>query len=167
MRNRDHAGRLATSGEDSPLFVRLARARFGLGLAAPGVSASRKKGFGGRNLPPRKGGDRFYVVNGVAREATQELGGWKSPAVTEGVYTKARSEEVIPEMRSAVAKACAGLGVERFVRYLDRDMSRERRQGSWARSRERGPVSAANAFVRCVTCWFHRRSFRSERIFGL
>ena len=37
----------------------------------------------------------------------------------EGVYARARSKEVIPEMRSAVAKACARLEVERFVRGLD------------------------------------------------
>ena len=65
----------------------------------------------------------------MAREATQELGGWKSPAVMEGVYTKARSEEVVPEMRPAVAKACAGLEVERFVRDLDRDMCAESPEG--------------------------------------
>ena len=101
------------------MFVGLARARFGFGLAASGVSASWRKGFDGKNLPPRKGGARFYVVNGMAREATQELGGRKSPAAMEGVYARARSEEVIPEMRSAVAKACARLEVERFVRDLD------------------------------------------------
>ena len=68
---------------------------------------------------PWKGGARFYVVNGMAHEATQELGGRKSPAAMEGVYTRARSEEVIPEMRSAIAKACARLEVGRFVRDLD------------------------------------------------
>ena len=88
-RNRGHAGRLATAMEGSPLSAGLARARSGLGLASSGVSASWKKGFEGRSLPPRKGGARFYVANGMAREATQELRGWKSPAVTEGVYTKA------------------------------------------------------------------------------
>ena len=35
------------------------------------------------------------------------------------MYTKARSEEVAPEMRSAVAKACAGLEVVRFAGDLD------------------------------------------------
>ena len=40
----------------------------------------------------------------------------------EGVYTEARSEEAVPEMRAAVAKACAGLEVERFVKDLDRDV---------------------------------------------
>ena len=85
VRNRDHAGRLAASGDNSPLFVGLARARFGFGLAASGVSASWKKGFDGKGLSPRKGGARFYVINGMAREATQELGGWEPPAVMEGV----------------------------------------------------------------------------------
>ena len=50
------------------------------------------------------------------------MGGWKSPAVMEGVCAEARSEEVAPEMRAAAAKACAGLEVERFVRDLGRDV---------------------------------------------
>ena len=148
-RNRDHSGRLATLMEDSPLFPGLARARFGLEIASFGASASWEKGFDGRGLFPRKGGARFYVVNGMAREATQELGGWKSPAVMEGVYTRARSEEVVPEMRAAVAKACAGLEVERFVEDLDRDVCVE---SSEALGAERG----AEARV-----W--RQRFRSVR----
>ena len=86
----------------------LARARFGLGMAPSGVPTAWKRGFGGRSLSPRTGGARLYVANGMAREATQELGGRKSPAVMEGVYAIARSEEVTPEMRSALAKACSG-----------------------------------------------------------
>ena len=121
-RNRDHSGWLATSIDDSPVFAGLARARVGLGLASPGVSASWMKGFDGWGLPPREGGARFNVVNGMAREATQELGGRKSPAVMEGVCARSRSEEVVPEMRAAVAKACAGLEVERSVEDLDRDV---------------------------------------------
>ena len=122
VRNRDFAGRMASSGEDSPLFAGLVRARFGLGLASSGIAASWKKGSDYKNLSPRERGARFCVVNGMAREATQELGGRKSPAVMEGVYTKARSEEVAPEMRAAVAMARAGLEVERFVWGLGRDV---------------------------------------------
>ena len=88
VRYRDHAGRLAAAGDSSPLFVGLARARFGFGLAASGVSASRKKGFDGKGLLPRKGGARFYVVNGMAREATQELGRWKPPAAMEALKSR-------------------------------------------------------------------------------
>ena len=73
-------------------------------------------------MSPRKGGARFYVVNGMPRETTQDLGGWKSPAVMEGVYVRARSEEAIPEMRDAVSRACKGLEVERFVTDLDREV---------------------------------------------
>ena len=65
------------------------------------------------------------MVNGMARESTQELGGWKSPAFMGGVYTKARTEEVAPEMRSAVAKACAVLEVAPFVEDLDREVCAE------------------------------------------
>ena len=64
-------------------------------------------------------------MNEMAREATQEQGGWRTPAVTEGVYTKVHSEEVAPEMRAAVAKACAGLEVDRFIRDLGRDVCAE------------------------------------------
>ena len=120
--SRDYAGRLAAAGEEGPFLVGLARPRFGLGLAASGVSASWKKCFEGRSLSPRKGGARFYVVNGMPRETTQDLGGWKSPAVMEGVYVRARSEEAIPEMRDAVSRACKGLEVERFVTDLDREV---------------------------------------------
>ena len=56
----------------------------------------------------------------MPREATQELGGWRSPAVVEGAYATARSEEVVPEMRAAAEKARRGLEVERFVRGLGR-----------------------------------------------
>ena len=73
-------------------------------------------------MSPRKGGARFYVVNGMAREATQELGGWRSPTVMEGVYVRARSEKAAPEMCEAADKACKGLEVERFVTDLDREI---------------------------------------------
>ena len=54
----------------------------------------------------------------VLDEATQELGGWETPGVMERVYGKARSEEVAPEMRSAINKACTFLDVQAFVVYL-------------------------------------------------
>ena len=85
----------------------------------------------------------------MAREATQELGGWGIPAVMEGVYAKVRSEEVVPEMRAAAARASAGLEVERFVKDLDRDVCAE---ASEALGVERGAVARA---------W--RRRFRSGR----
>ena len=103
----------------------LARARLGLGMAPSGVSASWGKWFGGRNLSPRKGGSRMYVVNGMAREATQGLGGRKSPAVMQNAYVKARSEDVAPEMHASLAKACAGLEVELLVKDLDRGVFSE------------------------------------------
>ena len=69
-RRRDYAGRMSPAPDGEPLFAGLARSRFGLGMAPSGVSASWAKGFDGRNLSPRKGGARLYVVNGMAREAT-------------------------------------------------------------------------------------------------
>ena len=107
-RRRYYAGRMSSPPEGGPLFAVLARARFGLGMAPPRISAARKRDFEARSLSPRKGGARLYVANGMAREATQELGGWKSPSVTEGVYAKAHPKEVAPEMRAALAAACAG-----------------------------------------------------------
>ena len=146
---RDYAGRLATAGEEGPFLVGLARSRFGLGLAASGISASWKRCFEGRGLPPRKGGARFYVVNGMPRETTQDLGGWKSPAVMEGVYVRARSEEAIPEMREAARKACKGLEAERFVTDLGRDLCAEASEAI-------GAEAGAEARV-----WCHQ--FRSVR----
>ena len=122
VKRRNYAGRLPTTGGEGPFLVGLARARFGLGLASSGATASWRKCFDGKNMSPRKGGARFYVVNGMPRETTQELGGWRSPAVMEGVYIRARSEEAAPEMRAAVDKACKGLEVERFVAELDREI---------------------------------------------
>ena len=73
-------------------------------------------------MSPRKGGARFYVVNGIPRETTQELGGWRSSAAMEGVYVRARSEGAVPEMRAAAGRACRGLEVERFVVDLGREI---------------------------------------------
>ena len=67
----------------------------------------------------------------------------------EGVYAKARPEEAAPEMRSAVAKARAGLEVERFARDLDRDMCAES-------SEDLGAEQGAEARI-----W--RQRFRSVR----
>ena len=73
-------------------------------------------------MSPRKGGARFYVANGMPREAPQELGGWRSSAVMEEVYVRARSEEAVPEAREAATRACRSLEVERFVADLDREV---------------------------------------------
>ena len=125
VKHRDYADRLSQLGNEGHLLVGLARARFGLGLASSGIAASWKKCFSGRLLSPRKGGARFYVVNGMPRETTQSLGGWRSPAVMENVYIRARSEEAAPEIRAAVDKARRGLEVELFVIDLDREVSAE------------------------------------------
>ena len=55
-------------------------------------------------------------MNGLSREATQELGGRKTPTVIESAYNKARAEEVIPETRPAINKACP---IGRFGRLDD------------------------------------------------
>ena len=117
-----------------PLFVGLARARFDLSMAAPGLSASRKKVLGGRNLSPRNGSTRLYLMNGMSREATQEFGGWETPGAIENEYTKDWSEEVEPEMRSAIKKARADV-CGRFGRQFV--------------PRQRG------------CCWFRKRGSRS------
>ena len=71
----------------------------------------------------------------------------------EGVYTKARSEEVAPEMRSAVAKACAVLEVAPFVEDLDREVCAEGEEA-------RGAVTGAAARI-----WFYRvGSFRESLV---
>ena len=125
VKNRNYAGRLPVATGEGSFLVGLARSRFGLSMASSGVTASRKKYFDRRNLSPRKGGARFYVVNGMPSEATQELGGRTSPTVMDGVYTKTRPEEVAPEMRAAADKACRGLEVERFVGDLDHEVCAE------------------------------------------
>ena len=121
-RYRDREGRMSSTPGSSLLVVGLARARFGLRMASLGVTAARKLGLAGRNLSPRKGGARLSVMNGMAREATRDLGGWKSQAVTAGVFTKGRSGEVVPEMRSAISRARKVLEVTAFVETLYRDV---------------------------------------------
>ena len=76
-------------------------------------------------IGPRAKVARLYVMNGMAREAAQELGGWKSPAVMGSVHTKVRSGEAVPEMRSAAAKPCDVPDATSFVEALDRDVGSE------------------------------------------
>ena len=101
--HRDHARRLFGSEKDAPL------------IAGLGMSASWKRVTEGRNSSPRRGGSRLYLANGMFREASQELGGWKALAVMENVYNKACSEELVPEMRSTFNTACTLLGVQASV----------------------------------------------------
>ena len=53
------------------------------------------------------------------------MGERQSPAVMGNVYVKARSEEVVPEMHAALAKASAGLEVELFAKDPDREVCAE------------------------------------------
>ena len=53
----------------------------------------------------------------------QEFGGWKSTEVMERVCSKVRSEEVAPEMRAAVSRAGAHLGVGEFLEVLWVDLT--------------------------------------------
>ena len=101
----------------TPLFLDLARGRFGLSVAALRLSAAWERAFDGRSLSLRKGGTRLRIMNGMTREASQQRGGWKSPAGMEYVYNKTHSEEVVPE-----AKACAVLDVTSFLGDLDREV---------------------------------------------
>ena len=71
VKNRNYAGRIPVPPDDGPFLVGLARTRFGLGLPSSGVTAAWKKCCEGRRLSPQKGGARFYVVNGMPREAAQ------------------------------------------------------------------------------------------------
>ena len=58
-RRRNYAGRLATSGEEGPFLVGLARARFGLGLASSGVTASWENALKGKACLHEKGEPGF------------------------------------------------------------------------------------------------------------
>ena len=117
--HRDRMDGMSDPRNHAPLFVALARARFGLGMAASGLSGASQRALEGRALPPRRGGTRLYIMNGVTRDATQERGGWKSPAVMEAGHSRTRYEEVLPEMQAPVAKACAVFGVTALVEDAD------------------------------------------------
>ena len=92
-------------------------------MAASGITASWRKVLGGRVVSPRKGGTRTYIMNGMSREATQALGGPKTPGAMESAYGKAKSEEVALEMSGAIGRARALLDGEAFGKDLDRDAS--------------------------------------------
>ena len=57
-------------------------------------------------------------MNGMGREATRVLGGCKTPSVTVRDYNKARSEEVAPEMRGALDRACSVLSAGEFAQNV-------------------------------------------------
>ena len=61
------------------------------------------------------------MMNGMSREATQKMGGWTSPTVMGAAHNKTRCEEVAPEMRAAVSRACAVPDVTFVVEGLDRE----------------------------------------------
>ena len=84
--HRNRARRSAGTEVSDPLLVGLARARFGLSMVASGMPASWKRVLEGRNVSPRKGGDRLYLMNGMSREATREFGGWETAGAIENAY---------------------------------------------------------------------------------
>ena len=116
--HRDHAGHLSGAYENLPFFVCRAGAEFGLEMAACGITASWEKVLGGRVFLPRKGGTRMYIMHGMSREASQELGGWQTPGVMDCVFNETKSEGAAPEIRGAIGLACALLAVETCVRDL-------------------------------------------------
>ena len=118
---RDDAHCVSGTEASTPLFVGFALARFGLSMATSGMPASREKVLGGRNLSPRKDSARLYLANGMSRQGTRELGGWKTSTVVESVYKEARPEEVAPEMRSDINNARIFFGVQAFVVDLGDD----------------------------------------------
>ena len=115
-------------------------------MAASGITASWDTALGGRVFPPSKGGTRMYITNGMSREATQGLGGRKTPGVMDSVYNKAKSEEGAPEMRGAIGRACRLLAVESFVQDLDLEAFLADESGLGADR------------VACTTACFHRCS---------
>ena len=70
--------RLSGAGANAPPFVGSARARFGLAMPASWKRAL-EKGAGGRKRALEKGVARLCLMDGLYREAIQELGGWKIP----------------------------------------------------------------------------------------
>ena len=55
----------------------------------------------GRAVPPRRGGARLYLTNGVSREAMRVPGGRETPGTMDQVYNQTESEEV-EELRVAL-----------------------------------------------------------------
>ena len=63
----------------------------------------------------------MLIMNGMPREATQEFGGVKSPAVVEEVCAEVRLEEVVPEMRAASSRTSSQFRVEESLKKLEGD----------------------------------------------
>ena len=76
-KSRDSVGRMPGPEGARPLFAGFVRARFGLIMAASGITATWRMSLEGRGLSPREGGARLYLMNGMSCEATQELGCWE------------------------------------------------------------------------------------------
>ena len=132
--HRDHARRLAGVDGRMPLFVVLVRARLvrAVGLAEQGGTCPSKRWY-------QAVLDEWHV-----REATRELVVWEAPGVMENVYSKALSEEVAPEMRSAIRSACTLRDAQALVVDLD---------DNWCLDGEAAVGSDEEAAVRV---WFHR-----------
>ena len=83
------------------------------------VAAAWKRSLEGRVVSPREGGIRLYLLDVMAREATQEPGGWRPQGVMGRVYNKTRCEEVASGMRGALGRACVALKVEEFAKHVE------------------------------------------------
>ena len=59
----------------------------------------------------------------MRRQATQELGGWKSSDVVEKLYNKSLSEEVVLELRAALRRASGRLEVNRRFQELEESVT--------------------------------------------
>ena len=64
-------------------------------------------------------GPEMYLMDGVAREAAQELGGWRPQNVAERVCNRALPGEVVPKMRGGLDGARATLSVEEIAKDLE------------------------------------------------
>ena len=110
--HKDHECRSGSAPADA-LSVGPTHAKFASGLAPTRVTDAMEKLTSGRLASPRKGGAGLYVAGGMSRDATQELGWWRSPELLE--------KGEASEMSVALKRASRPLAFERFVKESEEE----------------------------------------------
>ena len=87
-------------------------------MAASAVNVAPTKCLDGRTASLRGRGARFSIMDGMSRDAAEELCSWEPAEVMEWAYSTARPEEVAPEVRADLHRATAWLEVDECLKGL-------------------------------------------------
>ena len=104
----------------------------------------------------------MFLIKGMPKDASLELGGLRSPKVMEHVFSECRSEEGPAEMRAAVAKTSVRFEVEEFVRELEGVFPNLAAPKKEVSDLEPSRGSSSSRSRRSKVCWRRRRSYLSS-----